>query len=602
MKNNTLKKIICCALCAVTVLSMPLSAIAAEVNSAPVIYVGEISDNALYKNPNKNGSEVVFDVNSSAFIGSVTKVLAGFLLEDSKQSATPIAAGIKEIMTPILCAPTGASLDSNVGAWYYAQPISEYKADTIYSENMKAVIEASAGYVSENEIFFFSYDWRMDPFDNAEYLYDFIDHVKVMTNSKKVSLLAVGSGGVVVNTYLHEHEDHAKNSVASIVFFNCSLLGNAVIGDFMKGRVARLAIDEDNFLENIPNITGEHRGNAFMDFVSEDSLKIISGISGNLLGAGSLSNLVGSLFWEIFEMIAKGEDLHKTIGKGYNNFALSSSADAIFNDFLKEYLRNMPGLWALVPQNAYADAVEFMFDLGAIENDVLADKIIDYRKVLSDTAVTLNTAKNNGINVNVVAGYGLQILPVTISLDDDSDSIESTKYASVGAVTADNSTEGGHFSYCLSSRHNHKSPAEDIDASYCALPESTWFINKLPHGDMSNSSVADFVVWLLFSRSQRTVRENASYPQYLKYNKYGALKAASAIDENELFAGDVDSDGVVKAADARLALRISVGLENASKETKLLADVDGDGAVKAADARLILRYSVGLETSFPVNK
>ena len=134
------------------------------------------------------------------------------------------------------------------------------------------------------------------------------------------------------------------------------------------------------------------------------------------------------------------------------------------------------------------------------------------------------------------------------------------------------------------------------------LTDTVGFINKLPHGDMSNSSVAEFVVWLLFSHSQRTVRENASYPQYLKYNKYGALKAASAVDENELFAGDVNSDGNVTAADARLALRISVGLENVSKETKLLADVDGNGTVTAADARLILRYSVGLENSFPVNK
>lgn len=602
MKNNILKKIICCVLCAVMVLSMPLAAIAAEVNATPVIYVGGISDNVLYKNPNKNGSEVVFDINSSAFIGSVTKILAGFLLGDSKQTATVVSAGIKEIMEPILCAPTGASLDSNVGVWYYAKPISEYKADSVYSENIKAVAAASSMYISEDKIFFFSYDWRLDAFDNAEYLYDFIDHVKAMTNSKKVSLLAVGAGGTVVNTYLHEHEEHAKGSVASIVFFNCSLLGNALIGDFMKGRVARLASDEDNFFDNIPNITGEHRGNSFMDFVSEDSLSLISNISGNLLGEGSLSNLIGSLFWEVFEMIAKGEDLHKKIGQGYNNFALSSSADAIYNDFLKEYLRNMPGLWALVPQDSYQDAVEFLFEEGTFENEVLADKVIEYRDVLADTPVTLNTAKNNGINVNVVAGYGLQILPVTISLDNDSDSIESTKYASAGAVTTDNSTESGHFSYCLNSKHNHKSPAEDIDASYCALPESTWFINKLPHGDMTNSSVAEFVVWLLFGFSQRTVRENAAYPQFLKYNKYGTLKAATSIDDDEFFTGDVDGDGTIKAADARLALRISVGLENATKEMKLLADVDGDGTVKAADARLILRYSVGLENTFPVNK
>ena len=61
--------------------------------------------------------------------------------------------------------------------------------------------------------------------------------------------------------------------------------------------------------------------------------------------------------------------------------------------------------------------------------------------------------------------------------------------------------------------------------------------------------------------------------------------------------GDVDLDKHVTAADARLALRRSVGPENYEKgSVKYRAcDVDRDGDVSAADARLILRASVGLE-------
>ena len=61
--------------------------------------------------------------------------------------------------------------------------------------------------------------------------------------------------------------------------------------------------------------------------------------------------------------------------------------------------------------------------------------------------------------------------------------------------------------------------------------------------------------------------------------------------------GDVDGDGNISAADARLALRRSVGLETYEEgSTAFLAcDVDLDGNVSAADARLILRASVGLE-------
>lgn len=61
--------------------------------------------------------------------------------------------------------------------------------------------------------------------------------------------------------------------------------------------------------------------------------------------------------------------------------------------------------------------------------------------------------------------------------------------------------------------------------------------------------------------------------------------------------GDVDGKDGVNAADARLALRAAVGLENfapGSAEFKA-ADVDRDNHITANDARSILRAAVGLE-------
>ncbi|MBQ6863459.1 MAG: bacterial Ig-like domain-containing protein [Clostridia bacterium] len=60
--------------------------------------------------------------------------------------------------------------------------------------------------------------------------------------------------------------------------------------------------------------------------------------------------------------------------------------------------------------------------------------------------------------------------------------------------------------------------------------------------------------------------------------------------------GDVDMNGVIQAADARLALRAAVALETLNAEAFALADVDKNGVLQAADARLILRAAVGLET------
>ena len=58
--------------------------------------------------------------------------------------------------------------------------------------------------------------------------------------------------------------------------------------------------------------------------------------------------------------------------------------------------------------------------------------------------------------------------------------------------------------------------------------------------------------------------------------------------------GDVDADGNVTSADARLTLRFSVGLEHFGLFKTDRADYDRDGSVTPADARLILRASVGL--------
>lgn len=81
---------------------------------------------------------------------------------------------------------------------------------------------------------------------------------------------------------------------------------------------------------------------------------------------------------------------------------------------------------------------------------------------------------------------------------------------------------------------------------------------------------------------------------------FAALAYAGGLPAYEI--GDVDNDGRISAADARLALRGSVGLEKMEKDTQrfLSADADGDGNITSADARLILRVSVNLDKFYEI--
>ena len=65
----------------------------------------------------------------------------------------------------------------------------------------------------------------------------------------------------------------------------------------------------------------------------------------------------------------------------------------------------------------------------------------------------------------------------------------------------------------------------------------------------------------------------------------------------EFLLGDMDANGKVESADARLALRASVKLENyaAGSTPFRAADYDNNGKIESSDARAILRVSVKLD-------
>lgn len=63
----------------------------------------------------------------------------------------------------------------------------------------------------------------------------------------------------------------------------------------------------------------------------------------------------------------------------------------------------------------------------------------------------------------------------------------------------------------------------------------------------------------------------------------------------DIMLGDVNKDGKITAADARLALRISAKLDTADEYRFVAADMDKNGKITAADARKILRISAKLD-------
>lgn len=57
--------------------------------------------------------------------------------------------------------------------------------------------------------------------------------------------------------------------------------------------------------------------------------------------------------------------------------------------------------------------------------------------------------------------------------------------------------------------------------------------------------------------------------------------------------GDINNDGYIDTADARMILQYFAGEIILTKEQMILADVNNDGMVRLTDLRIILLYYVG---------
>lgn len=99
--------------------------------------------------------------------------------------------------------------------------------------------------------------------------------------------------------------------------------------------------------------------------------------------------------------------------------------------------------------------------------------------------------------------------------------------------------------------------------------------------------------------------EDESHPGGLIWDTWESITANLNETTLRAFAdqrtGDVDADGRITAADARLCLRVSAQLEEIEFTQSIAADIDGNGKITSADARKILRFSAGLDTPETMN-
>ncbi len=440
----------------------------------PVVYVPGFGE-PIYKNPGTAEEISVFPPETDAIVDAVPDILkalgALLIARDYDAFGAHAIDAADKILSEAGCNLDGTSKE-NIGIDPCTLPYTDRHKTAVYAFENRDVDDESE--------FRYTYDWRLDPIDNAKGLNEYIKQVKKFTGHNKIILASHSQGNTVVASYLHLY---GNKGIEKIVFLSPAYQGLSLVGALLS-RTCTVNGKDEAVAEFVMGIMG------YEDVTAQLVGAIISllndyGITGNLL------NFVEKI--------------------------LNEQLDRIFDDYLIDVMGTMPGVWSFVPDEYYEDAKKATFR-GLDKYDELEKKVDYYHyNVQCKLTSIINKAKRNGTAVVSALGYDISSVPVTAEKENHSDFLIDTEYMSIGATVAKmGETLGDNYKQKKTScGHNHVSPDKIIDASTGAFPEHTWYIKGNLHNEFVDPYL-EFITWLILFDGQPNVRSNKNYPQFME--------------------------------------------------------------------------------------
>ena len=160
------------------------------------------------------------------------KPLLGFLVDGNWQKLGDeiIYDVYEDLFAEIACNEKGESINE-VNISFFPESVDNYP--DIFENNEQTVSEIGIikGLIDDvggENVYFFNYDWRLDPLKHADDLNKFIENVKKEKNADKVKLVPCSMGGTVVNSYLSKY---GSDSLETIVYTMTAMQGLDTVGE-----------------------------------------------------------------------------------------------------------------------------------------------------------------------------------------------------------------------------------------------------------------------------------------------------------------------------------------------------------------------------------
>ncbi len=419
------------------------------------------------------------------------------------------------------------------------------------------------------------------------------DHV--FEDSDKLTDVQIGSGVVTIGTYAFWDCDGLVNifipsnvtKLGAGAFFHCSNLETAVIGN---GITALSTSQRQTKSNNNWGSDYYYREGVFEGCVKLSSITLGSGIisigqdtfAGTQITTLTVPAKVSSLGEGAFAGATKLKDIYFT-----GNWA-SSVGGRLFENiaagYTLHYLKNKTGYDELTYNKAVFTPVVVTFDNN--DDDVFAAPTEE--QVMSPVG---------GFVIEPIdpAAYGYRFMgwykdsKCTQKWNFETDKVtkNTTIYASWKPVSDVVPQRPGEV-------NAEAVTGKSIDLLWTAVDGALSY-NVYVNGEKVNTAaIADNKYTVIGLQGSSTYEIEVTAVN-AKGESARSLIIVVKTAEIKLSLGDIDDDGTISAADARLVLRMSVNLEIPSADQEAAADIDGDGNISAADARLVLRISVNLD-------
>ena len=429
----------------------------------PVVMVAGYSSTNLFIDANSENRQLVWKPETEALLPELLNNSISIIADSIKAqkfSLNPLAglAGpfAAEVFEPL-------ALDAQGNSLYNVSPYPTSVADTRY-DKLKQMggefipeyhcMQAISERVGDKNLYLCTLDWRQGQVDCAAVLAKYLADVRAATGSAKVDLMGISFGAGVIGTYLTLYED---TGIEDVVLNVPMLDGTSIAAQLLAGD--KLNIQYDELLSFMMELD---RDESFKDL-----LFLADSIPLNLLD-GTLREMIRTYLFDIFV--------------------------------------NFGSVWDFVTADKY-EAYKSKF-LGDAKYAALVEKSDIYHyQVQGKFADTFVRLKAQGIDVFIVAGYGLTLLTDGVT---DSDGVID-RLCSTGA-----GAPGTGISHCGNKSHYHISPDGTIDAATGFLPERTWFVDGLMHGQSYWDDVStQLIMTLLLGDEINDVHTNDNYPQFM---------------------------------------------------------------------------------------